>query len=126
MNGQKLIEIMGDKGWSSPMNPHANLPRYAAMCGFFDVPTMNTADYRIYGISKVEIPDDLVPKILALHFAEKATTDLRAMGEAMGKMQVNVPSNINVWQHLKGEGAMTRAAQSLAEAAKQLQDTVSR
>lgn len=120
MNAKHLIEIMGRQSFSSPMNPHAILPRYAAMCGFFAVPPMNTTDYRIYGIENVEIPDEIVPKILALHFAEKATTDLRAMGEAMGQLRVNVPSNINVWSHAKGERQLIDAANAMTKAAEAL------
>ena len=80
MNGRKLIEIMGEVGWSHTMHPHAILPRYAAMCGFFEIPPMNSTDKRIYDIEKIEVPDEIVPKILALHFSERATTDLRLMG----------------------------------------------
>lgn len=129
MNGLKLIGIMGGDTFAGALNPtinpHANLPRYAAMCGFFNVPLMNSADRRIYDIAEIEIPDEIVPKILAFHFSEKATGDLRAMGEAMGKINVSIPSNINVWQHLKGEAPMREAARSLQQAAKLLAEKIS-
>lgn len=38
----------------------------------------------------------------------------------MGKIHVSVPSNVNVWQHLKGEQIMAGAARQLADAAKLL------
>lgn len=120
MNGKHLIQIMGNCGYSSPMNPHRVLPRYAAMCGFFGIPAMDTTDYRIYGIEAIEVPDEIVPKILALHFAEKATTDLREMGVAMGQMRVSVPSNINVWSHAKGERQLIDAANAMTKAAEAL------
>ena len=102
------------------MYPHAVLPRYAAMCGFFEIPPMAGWDKQIPGLDTIDIPDEIVPKILALHFSERATNDLRAMGEGMGKLSVSVPSSINVWQHLKGESALAGAAESLARAAKSI------
>lgn len=122
MNGYKLIQIMGggSSNWSNPLNPHAHLPRYAAMCGFFEIPAMHPHDYQIYGIGDIEVPDEIVPKILALHFAERASNDLRAMGEGMGRMQVNVPSNINVWSHSRGEAQLITAAKALTEAVSKL------
>lgn len=102
------------------MAPQRHLPRYAAMCGFFGVPPMHPHDYRIYGASEIDVPDEIVPRILAMYSADRATGDLRAMGEAMGK--INIPSNINVWQHVKGETRLTQAAEALTDAAKQLTD----
>lgn len=107
---------MGEVYYNHPMNPHAVLPRYAAMCGFFEIPPMDSYDKRIYEIEKIEIPDELIPKILALHFSEKANSDLRAMGEGIGKINISLPSNINVWQHLKGESSLASAAKKLTEA----------
>lgn len=66
----------------------------------------------------IEIPIEAAQKIVALDFAERATSDLRAMGEGMAKVSVNVPSNINVWQHTKGLSAMQTAAENLTNAAK--------
>jgi hypothetical protein len=117
MNGKRLIEVMGQTSYSSPMNPHAVLPRYAAMCGFFGVPAMNTWDYRIYGIGDIEVPDEIVPRILALYYSEKQTYEIADGMRQMGKISVNIPSNINVWQKTQGASTLTSAAESLAKAA---------
>lgn len=96
------------------MLPANLLPRYAAMCGFLDE-RLVARDYRIYGCDEIEIPDEIVPKILALHFSERASNDLRVMGEGIGKLKI--PSNINVWSHAKGEAQLAAAVNGLREAA---------
>lgn len=65
----------------------------------------------------MEIDAESARQILALDYAERQTENLRAMGEGIGKLSINVPGNINVWQHLKGESSLRHAAESLAAAA---------
>lgn len=95
MKADKLIALMDPTAtWASAINPHAHLPRYAATCGCLTVPPMNRHDHRIYDADKIEIPDELVPKILALYAADRATNDLRALGEGMAKC--SIPSHVTL------------------------------
>lgn len=45
---------------------------------------------------------------------------------ALREVKIHVPSNINVWQHVKGESRLSAAAETVASAAKQLVEMVSR
>lgn len=74
--------------------------------------------------AKDELPDATPERIIG-----RATTlasrdrDLKQLTGAireLGRINVSVPPNINVWQHLKGEGALQRASGSLADAAEAL------
>lgn len=73
-------------------------------------------DYRSSVESQIEISTEDTKKILALDFSERATNDMRAMGEGIGRLNVNVPSNINVWSHTKGASVLTEAAHRLTDA----------
>lgn len=99
---------------------HHVLPRYAAMAG---IHISTSACEYTDADSDVEIPMGAVQKIMALDFAERATADLRALGEGMGKLKI--PANINVWQHLKGELSITHAASALEEAVKAMTEKLS-
>jgi hypothetical protein len=88
------------------------LPRYAAMCGL----EITAAQLSYADVPCADVPMEIVQRILALDFAERANADLRAMGEGMGKLYVSVPSNINVWGHAKGEAQLASAARALTEA----------
>lgn len=92
-----------------------SLQRYAAMQGI-DLPDFDC--YAQAEMREIEIPIEAVMEILALDFAARATGDLRAMGEGMARVKIEVPSNINVWSHTKGLSAMQSAAENLANAAK--------
>ena len=115
-----LKQIMSDgNAFAGGTRTKAVLPRYAAMAGVTILPEQ--VEYS--DSDDTEIPDDKVREILALDFAERRTEDLRKMGEGIAKIQfaVIVPSNINVWQHLKGDTALSAAIASLAAAAENLQ-----
>lgn len=45
---------------------------------------------------------------------------------ALRSVKIEVPSNINVWQHVKGEGRLSAAAETVAAAAKQLVEMAAR
>jgi hypothetical protein len=114
----KIVDLknMIDAGRAYGHSNHC-LPRYAAMCGV-DLPKALVEYCHSDESAAVDIPADKVQQILALDFAERASADLRAMGEGIGKINVSLPSNINVWQHLKGESSLRSAAESLTAAAK--------
>lgn len=63
------------------------------------------------------------PSILRRYAAQRrAAADHASLCAALRSINVSVPSNINVWQHLKGETKLENAAKSMAEAVKQLVD----
>jgi len=126
MTRMKIIElrkIIAGESFAGDTRAMAVLPRYAAMCGF-PLAEANVRYPHHQDGNNVEVPMDVVQKILALDFAERSTADLRAMGEGIGKLSVQVPSNINVWQHLKGEAPLREAANRLTAAAEMLAEKV--
>lgn len=121
MQNMKLSQLKSILSDQTPANgkTKASLPRYAAMVGIEIQPAwLEYSDH-----NDMEIPDEKVREMLALDFAERRTNDLRVMGEGIAKLHfdVNVPSNINVWQHLKGDTALSRAIAALTTAAENLQ-----
>lgn len=79
--------------------------------------------------AKDSLPDASSDRVLNRAIALAANDrDLATVTQAMfalGRISVSVPSNINVWQHLKGEAPLQIAAKSLSELAKALTDKIS-
>jgi hypothetical protein len=114
-----LFRILAQGGeYAAEKRVGGSLPRWLIMAGYFDAPA--TVPHSAYHQPDLDIPMDVVQRVLAIDAGERATADLRAMGEGIGKCSVNVPGNINVWQHLKGESTLAKAAEALADAAKQI------
>lgn len=123
MKLEQLLIMMSHPNLSQ-IGKQVGVARYAAMVGY-DLPELHRYDGWVYTVMEAtDIPADVAAKILSLDYAERQTENLAEMGRQMGKINVSVPSNINVWQHLKGEAPLRDAANSLSEAAKLLAEKV--
>jgi hypothetical protein len=105
-----------DAGYYAAKRAGDSVPRWLAQVG---VELPDLMQYQLFQ-SEIEIPMDAVQAVLALDQGERATADLRAMGEGFGRANLSIPSNINVWQHLKGESTLASAARALTDAANQV------
>lgn len=114
MKVKKLTDLLAHSGDFSSHASSARFVRFAAMSGFVSASEYSpTSD-------DTEVPESVVSAILRLDYAERATDNLATMGREMGKLNISVPSNINVWQHVAGESKMAVAAKALTDAVSQM------